>query len=918
MTNFLDFPTVCRTPSEGPGAPVAGARRSTAVIRRVSSCRGLFGTSARALPAAALTLLVFGLFVLTGVTSGAQPALAQESCPLSPGVTPPPEPPVTAQDVEDGSATLMEFALAARAQFKSRGSETLTSEQLAFAGCRLRLEGGPWRSGSTYIVTLTPDGRVFLHGRDMSLSAGSLKPAIYAGILSALGVPRTILAGLRSPDPAARDSAQSMLLQQLRSEPHAPFDLTGAVAGVRPGIPGASGYAGAYVSVNTVQPYVLLAGFDLDASHLAEEVIDYGSPAITAEEVVDRETLKTFVTEALRFLVTTQRNVRSLAESRVALAKTRLALRDPNGPWRHGSVYLYLLDRTSNVILFHGAFPDRFELRPLVATVRDVVTGRLVLPQVLEAASSSPEGGFVEYFWDDPSDDSDRADIPKLGYAREFKRTITTSRGTEISTNLVIGSGVYLRAPETTAANQDAVVEAVLPQMMRAMTASTVDAVSSRIQQATSETPPARELSLAGASTLPDALLANRHALEGGTFDPGRLLAGSSFTLALDAADTGRRGLIGNLTLWGSGDYRNFSGGSQGALAYDGDVMSANLGVDAKLGADVLAGVSVARARGTADYTDPNAISGELTTTLTSINPYVGWQAAGDVNLWATVGFGSGEVEVDDSTGTQASDLTQQTAAAGVGGPLLASDRLIAGGTTSLRIKGETAFTRAELDGSEVLQSVTLNANRHRLMLEGSHVQDLASGATLTPSIEIGVRNDGGDGETGTSVEAGGGLRYADQSTGLTVEARARTLLAHSGDYEEWGVSGLVRIDPGPAGQGLALSVRPAWGQTASGVQRLWQTGVTGGVQPAGQANGRLDARVGYGLALFGGHFLGTPELGLGLSEVGHEWRLGWRLGLAGSKRVSFNLGLEATRWEPADTTMASEDRVGLNATMLW
>ncbi len=920
MTNVLDSPTVCRTPSEGPGAPVAGARRSTAVIRRVSSCRGLFGTSARALPAAALTLLVFGLFVLTGVTSGAQPALAQESCPLSPGVTPPPEPPVTAQDVEDGSATLMDFALAATAQFKSRGSETLTSEQLALAGCRLRLEGGPWRSGATYIVTLTPDGRVFLHAKDMSLSAGRLKPAIYAGILSALGVPRTVLAGLAASDPAAKGSAQSTLLQLLQSEPHAPFDLTGAVAGVRPGIPGASGYAGAYVSVNTVQPYVLLAGFDLDASHLAVEKIDHSMPAITARDVVDRETLKTFVTEALRFLVATQRNVRSLAESRVALARARLALRDPGGPWRHGSVYLYVLDRTSNVILFHGAFPDRFELRPLVPTVRDVVTGRLVLPQVLEAASSSPEGGFVEYFWDDPSDDSDRADIPKLGYAREFIRTIKTDGGTEVSTNLVIGSGVYLRTPETTAANQNAVVEAALPQMMRAMTASTVDAVSGRIQQATSETPPARELSLAGASTLPDALLANRRALEGGTFDPGRLLAGSSFTLALDAVDTGRSGLIGNLTLWGSGDYRNFSGGSQEALAYDGDVMSASLGVDAKLGADVLAGVSVARARGTADYTDSSAISGELTTTLTSVNPYVGWQAAGSMNLWATAGYGSGEVEVevDDSTGVQASDLTQQTAAAGVSGPLVDSDRLIAGGTTSLRIKGETAFTRAELDGSEALESMTLNANRHRLMLEGSHVQDLASGATLTPSIEIGVRNDGGDGETGTSVEAGGGLRYTDQVTGLTVEARARTLLAHSGDYEEWGVSGLVRLDPGPAGQGLALSVRPAWGQTASAVQRLWQTGVTGGVEPAGQTNGRLDARVGYGMALFGGHFLGTPELGLGLSEVGHEWRVGWRLGLAGGKRVSFNLGLEATLWEPADTTTASEDRVGFSATMLW
>ena len=453
------------------------------------------------MPAAALTLMVFGLFVLVGVTTDAETASAQaqEGCPLPPGVTPPPDPPVTAQDVENASATqrqiaLAQFALAVRAQFKRGGAETASAEQLAFAGCRLRLEGGPLRSGSTYIVTLTPDGRVFLHSKDMSLSAASLNSAIYAGILSALGVPRDVLAGLASPDPAARGRAQSTLLQLLRDEPHAPFDLTRAVPGVRPGIPGASGYAAAYVSVNTEQPLVLLAGFDLGASHLREEVIDYGNPAITARDVVDRATLKQFVTEALRFLGRTLSNARTTAESRTAFAKARLALRDPNGPWRHGSVYLYLLDRTSNIIVMHGAFPDRFELRPLVPTVRDVVTGKLVLPQVLEAASSSPEGGFVEYYFDDPSDDTDSADIPKLGYAREFVRTTVAGDGTEISTNLVIGSGVYLRESGTAAADQNAVVEAILPQMMRAMTASTVDAVSSRIEQATSETPPSREL----------------------------------------------------------------------------------------------------------------------------------------------------------------------------------------------------------------------------------------------------------------------------------------------------------------------------------------------------------------------------------------------------------------------------------------
>jgi len=116
MTNVSDESTACRTSLEDPGAPVMGARWSTIT---------------RALPAAALTLLVFGLFVLAGITSGAQTALAQEGCPLPPGVTAPPDPSVTAQDVENSSATLGQFALAVRAQFKSRGSETVSSEQLA-------------------------------------------------------------------------------------------------------------------------------------------------------------------------------------------------------------------------------------------------------------------------------------------------------------------------------------------------------------------------------------------------------------------------------------------------------------------------------------------------------------------------------------------------------------------------------------------------------------------------------------------------------------------------------------------------------------------------------------------------------------------------------------------------------------------
>ena len=69
----------------------------------------------------------------------------------------------------------------------------------------------------------------------------------------------------------------------------------------------------------------------------------------------------------------------------------------------------------------------------------------------------------------------------------------------------------------------------------------------------------------------------------------------------------------------------------------------------------------------------------------------------------------------------------------------------------------------------------------------------------LTPALELGLRHDGGDAETGTGVELGGRVSYTDAGSGLTVEANARKLIAHEDSgYEEWGAGGSVRLDPAP------------------------------------------------------------------------------------------------------------------------
>ena len=815
------------------------------------------------------------LLVLAGICSDARPALAQSriDCPSPAGVPVPPRPSVTAQQVEDGSASLMEFALAAK---EASSGEATNQEEAAYAGCLFRQEGSAWRSGSTYIVSLTPDGRVFVHAKDMSLSGGLLNPLIYGAVLQALGISPADLS-----NPAAFQAA-----------------FIGAVAGNGgpfsvPGIPRASGYATAYFSANFNSPIVLLAGFEVDRTHLVEEEIDYGDPVITAGDVVDRATLKAFVTQAGEYFVRIQES-----GDLTAASQARIALRDPNGPWRHGSVYVVVSDPESRIILFHGAFPDRFELRR-GGVSRDVVTGELLWDQLIAAVHSSPEGGFWQYHFDNPDDDSDSAEVPKVGYARLFTGNLPAPGGGTRPVSFIVNSGFYLSNPEVNAARRDAVVETVLPQVMRAMTASTVDAVSARIERATSGRPSSRELSIAGASTFSDALLANGWALESDGFEPGRLLAGSSFTLPLNAAGSGESIRIGNLTLWGSGDYRSFSGGNPQTLDYDGNVASANLGFDTSLSESLLAGLSVAQARGTVDYTDSFALSGELDTTLTSVNPYLGWRSPGGVNLWATAGHGWGEVEVDDETaGLQASDLTQRMMAAGLSGELMKSDEGSQGGSTSLRIKAETAFTRADVDGSGTLESTTLRASRQRLVLEGLSVRALASGAAFTPSFEVGMRRDGGDGETGTAFEIGGGLRYSDPETGLVVESRARSLLGHGGDYEEWGVSGLIQLDPGPGGRGLAFTVQPAWGRTAGGVQRLWNNGVIGGAAPAGQAGGRMNAEIGYGLASAPGLGVVTPYAGLEFAGEGARW---WRMGARWRVAPDASLGLEGTRRDAAE-----------------
>ncbi len=433
----------------------------------------------------------------------------------------------------------------------------------------------------------------------------------------------------------------------------------------------------------------------------------------------------------------------------------------------------------------------------------------------------------------------------------------------------------------------------ILPEVARAIAGHTVGAIARRVTQARADggTDSAGSFNLGGQTTVAGvagALASHGQAMADGTLSLKDLLGGGDFVLPLNArAAAGAPGLS-SLAFWGAGDYSNLDG-SGGAVDWDGDLFSAHLGADARLRDDLLVGLAVSWSRVDLDYSVPGR-SGDYELDLTSFHPYVGWSAlSGKLDLWATVGYGWGDLEIANEAQQASSDVEMRTVAVGGLG------RLLKVGATTLRLKGDALLTEMEVEGSDEMAALTVDARRVRMILEGSRTHTLADGAQLEPSLEVGVRHDGGDGETGFGAELGGGVRYSNPVMGLTLEGRARTLVGRD-SYGEWGVNGLIRLERGN-GRGLSFNLSPGYGKTVSGTQRLWQQGLHDKIDGERDYGARMDLRLGYGLPAFGGRGLLTPYSEVTFGDSARNYRLGmeWELG------ALFELNLTGERHESSD-----------------
>ena len=441
-------------------------------------------------------------------------------------------------------------------------------------------------------------------------------------------------------------------------------------------------------------------------------------------------------------------------------------------------------------------------------------------------------------------------------------------------------------ALEQARARLKAVNESILPELSRAQWGSVVEAVTGRLAA-----PGANGGLMASVAA---ALKAQEAAKDGDGLSWREVVDGRTFQLGLDEDAGGAGGSGGGMAVWGAGDGRRLSLEKE-ALEWSGEAYSVLVGADGRLTRGLRAGIAASWFESLIEYTDRSedaAIKGAHESRMQAIHPYLGWSGADGSLLWGVLGYGVGEIEITDAEvmerfGVQRSD--SRLLAVGAGGAV----RAVSDGALTIDVKSALEATQyAVEDNGVAIAAVSVETRRLRLSVEGSWTYALGIGA-LVPALEVGVRWDGGDGETGTGVELGGSVSWS--SGGWSAEVHGRGLVAHESGLGEWGAGGALRLDTGGGGRGLSLSLLPSWGSVESGLSRLWEDGVRARAPGAAPAAVRLDAELGYGFGVLEGAGVATPYVGFGLEEGdARRYRVGARLGLGDG----LDLSLEAERRE--------------------
>ncbi|MCY4235036.1 MAG: autotransporter outer membrane beta-barrel domain-containing protein [Cyanobacteria bacterium MAG CAR2_bin_4] len=387
-----------------------------------------------------------------------------------------------------------------------------------------------------------------------------------------------------------------------------------------------------------------------------------------------------------------------------------------------------------------------------------------------------------------------------------------------------------------------------------------------------------------------------------------QLVADSSFSFSPQAvaAGDGGAGGGGQWSVWGQGALSSFSGQEDG-LSLNGDVTTALVGADWRAGRWQV-GAALSRSWGNGSYEGKgdNGDDGRISATLTGLFPYGRYALSPRLGMWATGGYGWGSLTLKlqgDSGEELDTDTNLVMGAVGLEGVLLD------GGADGITLTTTTDLLSLKTVSAEVkgLKSSAASISRLRLGLEATRPFPMDNGAALLPSLEVGLRQDSGDAETGYGVEVGAGVVWKDAQRGIRGEVKGRTLLTHTEEeFRQQGLALSFAWDPSPSNRGPSLSMGHTMGAGASGgMDTLLSPTVIQGLDAPDGSGQHFEAEVAYGFPTANDRLTMTPEVALALSPTSRTYGLLWSLAPYSEQGQGepWEIALEAERQERNSAT---------------
>ena len=357
----------------------------------------------------------------------------------------------------------------------------------------------------------------------------------------------------------------------------------------------------------------------------------------------------------------------------------------------------------------------------------------------------------------------------------------------------------------------------------------------------------------------------------------------------------------GPFQFWSSGDSQSFANDG-----FHGSSDSRIVGVDVKK-KNLLLGLSLKQSVGEMSY-EWGTVNRTQHAELLSAIPYVSFSPTPQTTYWASLGLGNGSLStLERNTELGSDELHMHIGLLGARRDLAVSDKY------KLALRADAGhvklFTSNGGDTSDRLDSAV---NQIRVGAVGSFTKHFA-GFSITPSGEIALRRNGGNGDTGLGLDAVGGLSF--KSGVFSIEARGRTVAVHSNEsIRESGYSLTASVQSRRDGRGLSMSIAPSIGMRTDPTS-LW-SGQVHGLDLANAAQSlenakAMNTRLEYGLLVDRARYSLKPYVNVYNDEFGQT-----AIGVGGSLNQLFkartNLGLNVQFIQRESSSKAKDSTIAL------